>query len=143
MHYIHSHSYQGVSSPPPGTLCIKAPSAPSARSTLPSNASNGSLASACEPLRLLVRPQLIGLSDVEKSPDVLTCARSELHILPASLDRMVVPRGIFLVHPHDQVLGTLDGSEDAIESCSSRRDSYAEVAAGRARSDLKGISHQH
>ena len=55
-----------------------------------SYASDSGVAVACGPFRLLVRPHLVRLSDIVQSPEVLTGARLKLHLLPSSLNAMVV-----------------------------------------------------
>lgn len=102
-----------------------------------SYASDSGPAAACGPFGLLVCPDLVCLSDLEKSSEVLTSARRKPHCLPLFRGSLVVSCRVFLVHSDDQVFGTLDGAKNAIGSCSSRRDSDANVGARRAWYDLK------
>lgn len=83
-------------------------------SATPSETLDGGPAVSCDPLRLLVRPHLVCLSDVEESAQVMTGARCECHFLPPARNRMIVSGCVRLVHSADQVFGTLDRAENTV-----------------------------
>ena len=106
----------------------------------PPHASGSGPTITCSPFGLLVCPDLVCLSDFEESSEVPTGARRKPHCIPLLWSRFVVSCRILLVHSDDQVSGTLDGAEYAIEFCSSRRDSDAQIGARGPQEDLKGRS---